>query len=283
MFRAHLTMVTLDPVAETASAPIAVTRGTLVVTSAVTSPDGEWVAFQRAGAQEDIYLVRSDGSEYRQITDDAFRDRGPSFSPDGERLVFYSDRTGRYELWTIRTDGSDLRRLTETKHRSLWFPYYAPDGERVAARNERGTFILQISDGLVPESELERLPDVESDIVFGVDHWSPDGQRMAGRGVRNGQEYLPGIYIHDLTTGAYELFAVSNGWMLGAAWLNDSRRLVTYNGTELLLLDTSTGAVKVLTSAPGGELDALSISQDNTRVFFTTTSYEADVWMASWE
>ena len=42
------------------------------------SPDGEWVAFRSRGQKEDLFLVRSDGSGLRQLTDDPHRDRGPA-------------------------------------------------------------------------------------------------------------------------------------------------------------------------------------------------------------
>ena len=39
----------------------------------------------------------------------AHNDRHPHWSPDGSRILFYSNRSGRYEAWTIRPEGSGLR------------------------------------------------------------------------------------------------------------------------------------------------------------------------------
>ena len=78
-------------------------RGSLELRDQALSPDGEWIAFTTSG-REDLFVVRADGTGFRQLTDDAFRDRGVTWSPDGRRLAFYSDRGGSYEVWTIRPD-----------------------------------------------------------------------------------------------------------------------------------------------------------------------------------
>ena len=101
--------------------------------SAITPchPMGEWVVFMESGEQEDLLVARVDGSEYRRLTDDAFRDRSPVWSPDGQTLAFYSDRTGRYEIWMIRPDGSGLRQLTDSKGQ-MNFPAFSPNGKQLS-------------------------------------------------------------------------------------------------------------------------------------------------------
>ena len=79
---------------------------------------------------EDLFVVRMDGTGYRQLTDDAFRNRGPAGRADGSLIGFYSDRAGRYEVWTIRPDGSGLEQLTETKVGTQWYPEWSFDGSR---------------------------------------------------------------------------------------------------------------------------------------------------------
>ncbi|HSC28163.1 MAG TPA: protein kinase [Vicinamibacterales bacterium] len=45
------------------------------------------------------------------VTDDPARDRAPMFTPDGQSLVFYSNRNGTYETWVVGVDGGGLRKI----------------------------------------------------------------------------------------------------------------------------------------------------------------------------
>lgn len=69
----------------------------------VMSPDG---------SGGDIYTVRADGSDLRQLTTHGAADRHPTFSPDGSRIAFASDRSGNFEIYVMDADGSDVRQVT---------------------------------------------------------------------------------------------------------------------------------------------------------------------------
>jgi Tol biopolymer transport system component len=61
----------------------------------------------------------------------------PRWSPDGSRLAFSSNRTGRYELWTVAADGSDPRQVTEGPGDKTW-PAWSPDGARILFTHTQG-------------------------------------------------------------------------------------------------------------------------------------------------
>src|SRR5687768_15385857 len=62
-------------------------------------------------------------------------DGQPVFSPDGERILFVSDRSGNENLWIMSADGSNLTALTKERG-DLDFesPEWSPDGEYVLVR-----------------------------------------------------------------------------------------------------------------------------------------------------
>jgi Tol biopolymer transport system component len=80
------------------------------------SRDGEWIAYQvnREGHGARIWVIRRDGSDARPVGSDGehYLDETPTWFPDGGRLAFQSDRSGRMEIWTINLDGSGLRQVT---------------------------------------------------------------------------------------------------------------------------------------------------------------------------
>ena len=92
----------------------------------VWSPTGEWIAFvsERTGNDE-IWIVHPDGTGLKQLTHNTWEwDKHPSWSPDGKRIVFWSNRdTGRKQLWMMNQDGSDQRNVSNDKWND-WDPIW---------------------------------------------------------------------------------------------------------------------------------------------------------------
>ena len=79
------------------------------------SPDGKKIVFtfKRGDGNPEIYVMKADGTNLRQITDDPAIDGNAAWSPDGEWIAFHSNRDGNFNIYIVRPDGSDLRRLTD--------------------------------------------------------------------------------------------------------------------------------------------------------------------------
>jgi Tol biopolymer transport system component len=63
----------------------------------------------------------------------------PSWSPNGDRIAFASDRSGDYEIYSIEPDGTDLRQLTHSPGNDA-HNAWSPDGEWIAFTSARGGF-----------------------------------------------------------------------------------------------------------------------------------------------
>ncbi len=56
--------------------------------------------------------MNADGSDQTNLINDPAVDSAPTWSPDGAKIAFYSDRDGNTEIYVINADGSGVTRLT---------------------------------------------------------------------------------------------------------------------------------------------------------------------------
>ncbi len=54
--------------------------------------------------------------------------RYPVVSPDGEKILFCSNRNGKYNIYEMKADGSEVKRLTDTKDADDTRPRYVSSG-----------------------------------------------------------------------------------------------------------------------------------------------------------
>jgi Tol biopolymer transport system component/imidazolonepropionase-like amidohydrolase len=95
------------------------------------APDGKSVVFDLLG---DLWRVPISGGDATRLSTGMSWDHQPRFSPDGETILFTSDRGGGTNLWTMNADGSDLRAFTDAGEKDTNCGAYSPDGEWVIAK-----------------------------------------------------------------------------------------------------------------------------------------------------
>jgi len=144
------------------------------------SPDGRWIAFTDWHEKSEdegfaaIHIVPAEGGEIRQITfeGDSLGDGALAFSPDGERIAFFSGGT----IKTIPVGGGRSEVLVaavkSAEHSQL---AYSPDGSKIA-HNADGKIWITPLDGGPPQELRTGLPE---DAKLGDFGWSPDGERIA--------------------------------------------------------------------------------------------------------
>ncbi|NQV37602.1 MAG: PD40 domain-containing protein [Candidatus Marinimicrobia bacterium] len=95
------------------------------------SPDGKTIVFDLLG---DIYIMGIEGGEAVALTNGPAWDIQPSYSPDGQTIVFTSDRSGGDNIWTMDLSGENTHQITNESFRLLNNPVFTPDGEYIIAR-----------------------------------------------------------------------------------------------------------------------------------------------------
>lgn len=88
----------------------------------------------------ELYLMNADGSDQRQITHLGGANFGPSWTPDGKRIIFSSNyknpRGGNFDLYLVNPDGSNLEQITFDGSFD-GFPMFSPDGKKLVWASNR--------------------------------------------------------------------------------------------------------------------------------------------------
>jgi len=280
-YRSTILRVPFDPVREAVvGPPEPIVKGTRPIRDHELSPDGEWIAFTEAGVQEDVFVARVDGTQYRRLTDDAFRDRGPAWAPDGARIAFYSDRSGGYEAWMIRPDGSGLTQVTSGTG-SAGFPAWSPDGKTFAFGFDKWYLVD-------PSAPSKTTPPVASAISpterFLPASWSSTGGRIAGQ-VIGPEGWLNSLGVYSVLTKQFSRvpgeLARAPGWLY-PVWMGDSRRLLVRRPDGVAIVNAETGAGRLVVVVGGDMIGhTVGASRDNKWITYTETATEGDIWIAT--
>ena len=275
--RTTLEAVALEPASGAlAGPPRAIVQTSNLIATIDASRDGRWLVYQTAVPQEDLFVVRPDGTGLRQLTGDRFKDRQPRWSPDGTRIAFYSNRGGSYEIWTIRADGSGLERATAHPGARAYHPIWSPDGRWLACDLGQNEALIDLTRPAA-ERRPQSLPLTDLGMGFSASSWSADGRWLAGDLHSPDEREVPGVVLYSLAGRSY-LRLTDRG--KSATWLSDSRRLLYRDGDRFFLLDTVSRVSRhLLTVPPDSQYNDFSLSPDDRVLYLARNDEQGDIWL----
>ena len=257
------------------------------------TPDGHHIIYSRAPhagtPNRDIFLLATDGSGEVPFIEHPADDLTLGLSPDGEWLLFLSDRSGTSDAWVVRVEGGKTQgdpRLIKPGLGDILPLGITADGVflyGMKSRN-RDPFVLDFDpQNLKILSEPRRIN--ERYVGSGqAPAWSFDGRSLAYISIRRPMTAQPAsifLIILNLESGEERELNLSNSIEIGAGnlrWFPDNRSLLV-NAAELdgdrglLRIDSRTAEVTPLVlQGPGERFWFSSISPDGGSIYYSVLS-----------
>jgi tricorn protease len=172
----------------------------------------------------ELFTIATDRGDVSRVTRTSSRESRPAWSPDGKRLAFVTDASGRDELAVADVDGRDLKRVSDAdteKFAIVW----APDSKSLAyTSSDKKLHVVDLADG-----KTRTLASSDVAAPQGP-QWSPDGKWIAYS--KADPDLRPHVHIVAAAGGQERripddlLFSST-----GARWTSDGKKLVFLGGT----------------------------------------------------
>lgn len=236
------------------------------------SPDGSEIAFtsDRAGG-DNIWVMKADGSDLRQITKEGFRLlNNPTWSPDGHYIAarkhFTTSRSlGAGEIWMYHASGDAsggmqvVKRPNEAFQKELGEPMFSPDGKAIyytmnvtpgntfLYAQDSNTEVFQIKKVSLENGTVETAVGGPGGAVRPAP--SPDGSKLAFvKRVRAKSR----LFVKDLVSGELTMldddldYDMQEGWAVHGLypnmdWTPDSKEIVYWSRGKIWRLDVASG------------------------------------------
>jgi Tol biopolymer transport system component/DNA-binding winged helix-turn-helix (wHTH) protein len=189
-------------------------------------------------------------------------DSEPCYSPDGERIVFTSSRTGDLEVWVCNRDGSRPLPLTSFRGAYLGWPKWSPDGRTIAfVAGPRGYADIYVIDA--EGGSPRRLLSGDYHDIFSC--WAPDSRALYFTSDRDGEWR---IWKTDLAGESAEPLPVSNGMM--ARVTPDGKQLIyfAFEDRPGLYQTSLTGDAEGSTRLPVDVHDGVNLEVTSKGVYY---------------
>jgi hypothetical protein len=239
------------------------------------------------GGVPHIWVRQVEGAKAIQVTSGSSRDFAPVFSPDGTRILFFSDKDGR-GIYVAPTFSGEAKLLLAR----AYGPVFSPDGKTILCLKDGGRLVVLRADGGAPW----RIPEVTSEYqVVAPPLWSPSGERILFLARQNGQPASANKWRITSVSGGSA--SPAGGTLFGAVdgvqprlhrWTAGGGKFwITYSVQEedtwaLFRVRVSKDAEPVGTpeelSSGVGELEQVAFDSDPDQLIYAVTDFSGEIF-----
>jgi Tol biopolymer transport system component len=233
------------------------------------TPDGQALTYGRVESTSEILVQPAAGGEPRVVMSlpTGYIINGGDVSPDGKTVVYSSDRSGNFDIWTVSVAGGEPVVFSASPSLDVE-PKYSTRGNRVVFRSNRGgSMDLWMAPATGGEArQLTRDAAIESS-----PSWSPDETRVAyasNRGTGGGD-----LWVVDSAGGEPKRLTQNGLRPNSVQWSRDGQHIFFIGGgpggtSELYRIPASGGTPQALGAKPG--IRTALLSPDGSQVGYAS-------------
>ena len=252
---------------------------------AVVETQAQIAFVSKRDGNPEIYVMDADGKNQRRLTNNRHDDWDPSWSPDGKRIAFQSNRDGHVdairglptaEIYVMDANGGNPQNLTNSPFFDDRHPSWSPDGKQIAFVSNRTKDLNR--DIYVMDANGGNPQNLTNSPFFDnwFPSWSPDGRRIAFDSNRDKDNpHKCQIYVMDADGGNQQKLTENLKIAKFPVWSPDGKRIafssyrVRFATAEIYVMDTDGGNQQRLTENLKTDLQP-SWSPDGKRIAYAS-------------
>jgi tricorn protease len=124
-------------------------------------------------AHGELFTIATDRGEIGRVTRSYWRDRNPAWSPDGKKIAFISDQSGRDELWVCDAEGRNAKKLSDADTEKTGLDWLPDSKSLVYGASDKKLYLVDVESGATKVLASGDVGNIQGGDV------SPDGKWVA--------------------------------------------------------------------------------------------------------